>query len=409
MLWYKLQSCQGIFCMKFSKPTIPTGVYFTHNEVRLIRGGHDYFSELHGLIDSAQQILHLQVYIFDEDETGKAVAEHLKAAVQRGVQVFLLVDGYASRALSKAFIDDLKAAGVYFQWYNRILSFKSFYFGRRLHHKVAVADAKYALVGGINISNRYNDMPHQPAWLDWALYTKGEVCVELHQLCNLRWTKTARRIRKKLKPPVLQPSAPVTNECLVRMRRNDWVRRKIQVTRSYLEMFARAQKEIIIMSSYFLPGRNFRKAIRKAAKRGVKLKVIVTGESDVQFSKAAERYWYNWLLSCNTEIYEYQPGNLHAKLSTYDEEFVTIGSYNVNDLSAYASIELNMDVKNKSFATTTRKQLQKIIERDCIQVSIEQLQQKQTWYRKLMQFLSYETLRLTLFVFTFYFRQKGKG
>jgi cardiolipin synthase len=395
--------------MKFLKPKIPSGVYSTYNEVRLIRGGIDYFFELRSLIDKAQQILHLQVYIFDEDETGRSVATHLKAAAQRGVQVFVIVDGYASRALSQAFIDDLKEAGVHFQWYNRILSFRSFYFGRRLHYKVAVADAKYALVGGINISNRYNDMPYQSAWLDWALYSNGEVCEELHQLCNLRWTKAGRTIIEKLKPPILQSAQPVTTECLVRMRRNDWVRRKIQVTRSYLEMFARAEKEIIIMSSYFLPGRSFRKAIRKAAERGVKLKVIVTGESDVQFSKAAERYWYNWLLRCKTDIYEYQPGNLHAKLSMYDEEFVTVGSYNVNDLSAYASIELNMDVKNKPFAAATRKQLQEIIERDCVQVSIEQLQQKQTWYRKLMQFLSYETLRLTLFAFTFYFRQRGKG
>jgi len=397
------------FRMKFLKPKIPSGVYSTYNEVRLIRGGMDYFSELRQLIDKAQQVLHLQVYIFDEDETGKSVAEHLKKAAKRGVQVFVIVDGYASRALSQTFVDDLTKVGIHFQWYNRILSFKSFYFGRRLHHKVVVADATYALVGGINISNRYNDMPHQPAWLDWALYCKGEVCEELHQLCNFRWTGIEKLTFKQVPslPDLL--SGPAIDECLVRMRRNDWVRRKMQVTRSYLEMFAKAEKEIIIMSSYFLPGLSFRKAIRKAAKRGVKLKVIVTGESDVQFSKAAERYWYDWLLRCNTEIYEYQPGNLHAKLSTYDEEWVTIGSYNVNDLSAYASIELNMDVKNKVFATEIRNRLLEIIEKDCIRVSVDELQQKQKWYVMLYQFLSYEVLRLTLFVFTFYFRQRGKG
>jgi cardiolipin synthase A/B len=392
--------------MKFLKPKSPPGVYTMYNQVQLLRGGKDYFEALHTLITNAQHSLHLQVYIFDEDETGVAVAEQLKAAAKRGVQVFVLVDGYASRQLSNDFVNGLQEAGVQFQWYNRILSFKSFYFGRRLHHKVVVADASVSLVGGINISNRYNDMPEQPAWLDWALLVQGEVCAELYQLCMMRWKKTPVRPRREISDSAVMP---VVAECLVRMRRNDWVRQKNQVTRSYLEMFARAEKEIIIMSSYFLPGRSFRKAIRKAAQRGVKLKVIVTGESDVHFSKAAERYWYNWLLRCHTEIYEYQPGNLHAKLSTYDEEWVTVGSYNVNDLSAYASIELNLDVKNKTFATETRKKLLEIIERDCIQVNMELLQKKQTWYKRLLQFLSYETLRLTLFVFTFYFRQRVKG
>ena len=377
--------------------------------MRLLRGGKEYFSVLHQLIDNAKQILHLQVYIFDEDETGKAVAEHLIAAAKRGVQVFVIVDGYASRALSPAFIIQLKEAGIHVQWYNRILSFKSFYFGRRLHHKVVVADARHALVGGINISNRYNDLPGAPAWLDWALYSTGEVCEELHQLCNFRWSKAGKKITNQLRPPQFSISEPLLDKCFVRMRRNDWVRRKVQITRSYLEMFARAEHEIIIMSSYFLPGRSFRKAISKASQRGVKLKVIVTGESDVNFSKAAERYWYNWLLRCQTEIYEYQRGNLHAKLSTYDGEWVTVGSYNVNDLSAYASIELNLDVKNQVFAAGVRKQLLEIIDRDCIQVNIEALQRKQKWFVQLGQFFSYEILRLTLFLFTFYFRQRLMG
>ncbi|HEX4957704.1 MAG TPA: phospholipase D-like domain-containing protein [Lacibacter sp.] len=395
--------------MRLFRSKIPSGVYSTFHEVRLIRGGRDYFHELHTLIENARNTLHLQVYIYDEDETGIAIADVLKKAAKRGVEVFVIVDGYASRTLSQAFVDSLTKAGVHFQWYNRLLNFKSFYFGRRLHHKVIVADARNALVGGINISNRYNDMPDQPAWLDWAICCTGEVCEELHQLCNLRWATAGKNYGQRVHLPEKINTEITKKECLVRMRRNDWVRSKIQITRSYLEMFAKAEQEIIIMSSYFLPGRVFRKAIRKAANRGVKLKVIVTGESDVQLSKAAERYWYDWLLRCNTEIYEYQPGNLHAKLSTYDGKWVTVGSYNVNDLSAYASIELNMDVQNENFAANTREKLLRIIEHDCVRVSVDQLQKKQTWYVMLYQFLSYEVLRLILFVFTFYFRQKGKG
>jgi cardiolipin synthase A/B len=391
--------------MKIQRAKTTAGFYTAYNQVKLLRGGASYFSALHRLIDEAQQIVHIQIYILEDDDTGTALATHLITAVQRGVQVYLVVDGYASRQLSEQFITKLKEAGVHFRWFNRILSFKTFYFGRRLHQKIAVADGLVSLVGGINISNRYNDINGVPAWLDWALYSEGEVCAELDALCAKRWAKAGYNIKSQ----VVSTKKTISTQCLVRVRRNDWVRRKTQITRSYLEMFARAQSEIIIMSSYFLPGRSFRKAIHKATERGVKLKIIVTGESDIQFSKAAERYWYNWLLKCKAEIYEYQPGNLHAKLSMYDEEWVTVGSYNVNDLSAYASIELNMDVKSKIFGQDVRNQLLEIIEKDCVQINIEAFLKKQRFFTRVKQLFSYEILRLSLFLFTFYFKQRTKG
>ncbi len=395
--------------MSLIKARTGTGVYSTNNRVQLIRGGKDYFSALTRLIDQARFTIHFHVYIFDEDETGTTIAFHLMKAAKRGVKIYLLLDGYASQKISKAFLEQLTSAGIHFRWFNPILRFSTFYIGRRLHHKIVVADAMISLVGGVNISNRYNDLPDQPAWLDWALCTEGEVSAELQQLCASIWMSAGWPRWYQIKPLLLLPDVSFEEECLVRMRRNDWVRRKIQVTRSYLEMFAKARKEIIIMSSYFLPGNIFRKAIEKATQRGVKLVVIVASESDVTLSKAAERYWYNWLLRINADIYEYNPSNMHAKLSMYDEEWVTIGSYNVNDLSAYASIELNMDVKNKMFAADTRKKLMEIIAKDCTKVTMEALQKKQTFLTGIYQRISYELLRITLFIFTFYFRQKRKG
>jgi cardiolipin synthase len=395
--------------MTLLKARTGAGVYISNNRVQLVRGGKDYFETLVKLIDNARYTIHFHVYIFDEDETGNNIARHLLQAAARGVKIYLLLDGYASQKISDELIGQFAKAGIHFRWFNPVFRFRTFYFGRRLHHKIFVADAVFSLVGGVNISNRYNDLPNQPAWLDWALHTEGEVSAELQQLCASIWMNAGWPRRYKIKPLLLLPDVSFEEECLVRMRRNDWVRRKIQVTRSYLEMFARARKEIIIMSSYFLPGNIFRKAIAKAAKRGVKLIVIVAGESDVTLSKAAERYWYNWLLRINADIYEYNPSNMHAKLSMYDEEWVTIGSYNVNDLSAYASIELNMDIKNKTFAADTHKKLMEIIAKDCTKVTMEALQKKQTMLTRIYQRVSYELLRITLFIFTFYFRQKRKG
>ncbi|WP_315817345.1 phospholipase D-like domain-containing protein [Paraflavitalea speifideaquila] len=203
----------------------PSFAYTSHNTAQLIRGGGAYFTLLLSLIDKALHTIHLQVYIYDEDETGQEVAVALMAAARRGVAVYLLVDGYASQNLPAHFISKLEQEGIHFRFFQPLLKSDHFYFGRRLHHKIAVIDARYSLVGGINISNKYNDGFDQPAWLDWALYTEGEIVPELVRVCLELWTKSKRERKKLLwqtHPPVGQPQPA----CAIRLRRNDWVQKE---------------------------------------------------------------------------------------------------------------------------------------------------------------------------------------
>jgi cardiolipin synthase A/B len=173
-------------------------------------------------------------------------------------------------------------------------------------------------------------------------------------------------------------------------------------------MFDRAEQHIIVMSSYFLPGRVIRRNIAKARSRGVKISLILAGSSDVMIAKYAERFIYRWLLRLGVEIYEYPKAVLHAKLSTYDRVWVTVGSYNVNDISAYASIELNLDVMDDAFAIQADEWLQRIIEEDCDSITSAQLQNYNTLTR-FLQWWSYEVYRALFFLFTFYFRQEKEN
>ena len=145
-----------------SKHGIPTD-YSALNKVQLIRGGKEYFDLLVHLINEATESIHLQTYIYANDETGARIATALKAAAKRKVQVYLLADGYASQTLSQKLISELSEAGVNFRFFEPLLKSKHFYFGRRMHHKIFVADAEFAVVGGINIANRYNEMPGNPS------------------------------------------------------------------------------------------------------------------------------------------------------------------------------------------------------------------------------------------------------
>jgi cardiolipin synthase A/B len=380
--------------------------YTLNRHIKLVRAGSEYFSLLEELINQAHHIIHLQTYIFDEDDTGRHIGKALMRAAMRGVKVFVVVDGYASQDLSHGFIGQLKESGVRFRFFEPVMRSKGFYFGRRLHHKIFVVDSKYSLVGGINIGDHYNETTRNVAWLDWALYVEGNIGHELQQICEPRTRKVALKVlNRTIKPPLPKPLVP-EGEYWVRTRINDWVRRKRQITNSYLQMLTGAQSHIYIISSYFIPGNVLRKYLSKASQRGVKIKLILTGISDVPLAKNAERYMYRWLLRNGIEIYEYQRKVLHAKLATYDGKWVTVGSYNINNISAYASVELNMDVLNSDFALDVEKRLIRIIDTDCMRITEEMHRQSQSLWNQFIQRSAYDIFRILLFIFTFYFKQR---
>lgn len=374
--------------------------YTLHNRVQLVKGGADYFSKLRELIQNAKHSIYMRVYILDDDETGNSIANELIEAAQRNVAVYVVADGYASQSLSNEFLKRLKNKGVHFRYFEPVWRCSHFYFGRRLHEKIISIDEKIALVGGINIANHYNDVNGNSSWLDYALYVEGEAAFKIFQYCYHQWENH-------------QPSLSfTTNEnfpkenCSVRICYNDWVKGKNQVWRTYFNWFNQAEESITIMCSYFLPGRVLRKRLGLAAKRGVKVKLILAGPSDVMLAKYAERYLYRWMLRNKIEIYEYQPSVLHAKMMVVDNRWVTIGSFNVNNVSAYASMEVNFDVRNKAFASSVQKTMDTIIENDCIHVTKTSPVFKTNLLKQFIQKSSYELIRVILNLSTFYFKQE---
>lgn len=378
--------------------------YTVHNRVKLIHGGREYFQKLAELISGANDSIYFQTYIFDEDATGRAVAEALIRASRRGVKVFLLLDGYASQNLSHSFIEGIRASGITFRWFEPLLRSEKFYFGRRLHHKVVVIDAQHCLVGGINITDRYNDINDHASWLDWAIYAEGEVALSVFQVCARRAVSRWNGSRKFRF--INYQAATVPEVCKTRMVVNDWVRGKMEVSNSYFEMFKLSKDRIVVMSSYFLPGPDFRKQMRKAAARNVKIAVVLTQVSDVPLAKSAERYLYHWLFRNKIEIYEYTKTVLHGKITVCDQKWVSVGSYNLNELSAKASVEMNLEVEDEKFGAHVYSVIDQIIQSDCIRITRDDFENHTHWYDSAWQITSYTITRILLFLFTFYFKQE---
>ena len=136
------------------------------------------------------------------------------------------------------------------------------------------------------------------------------------------------------------------------------------------------------------------------------VKVILAGKSDVWVSKNAERYLYDYLLKKKIEIYEFQKTVLHAKISVGDSHFVTVGSFNVNNISAHASLELNLDIKNRDFGSYIQDELDKVILNDCMQVTVENYRSSTNVFRRLWQKTCYTIVNWILTLFTFYFKQE---
>ena len=359
--------------------------YFLAESVRLINSGDDYFNTLEKIIDFAENNIHLQTYIFDEDKTGVTISDALIRAAKRGVQVFVLIDAYGSKSLSFEFIKGLQQNGIHFRFFSPLFSRESIYLGRRLHHKIVVIDKKIALVGGINIADKYHGTDVGPAWLDYAVLIKGAVCIQLFNLCDHFFEKKTLKRKFELQ----NSSDKFPGEILVRFTRNDWIVRKNEIYRSYHQSLNNSKKSAVFIASYFLPGYKFRKILKAARKRGVEIKIILAGKSDLPFLWYAEKYLYDFYLKNGIEIYEWRNSVMHGKALIIDNEWTTIGSYNHNYLSHYRSIELNVEIKDVPFADQFIKQIDTVIEVSCDKINVQGNLHSAGWLLRARNYISF--------------------
>lgn len=359
--------------------------------MQLIQSGDAYFDTLLGLIEQAVDTLHLQVYILDPDETGQVILHALKEAAARGVQVFLVADGFGSQGLGRHFPAEMEAAGIHFRFFSPWPLPGILQAGRRLHHKVVVKDGTIALVGGINIADKYRGDAGEPPWLDYALLTEGPVVRQVESVCERIFRKEYTGIRKrKQKSKAGNPDSGVPVQ--VRVSINDWLRRRNEISSTYKHMLNGAHREIIIMASYFTPTRRLLKILLRAAQRGRSIHIVLSRNSDVRLMKPAMEYLYTKLLRAGIQIYEYKEAVLHAKVCLVDERWVSIGSHNLNHLSELISVEMNLEVLDSSFAAAVRKELKTVMEQDCVHIRTDDYLRRLTLLQRAAQWLSYRLI-----------------
>jgi cardiolipin synthase len=260
---------------------------------------------------------------------------------------------------------------------------------------VVLADGETAILGGMNIANRYHGLPEKKEWLDYAILFKGPECVHLLNILQKLWNKRFIPGNERSREIIKDVVSWNENVKLIVLQ-NNWYRNKIEILKSYRYAFRDAREKMIIFASYFLPGRNERRLMRNASARGVDITVVFSAESDAPIFKRATRFLYDFILKNNIRIYEYLPSNLHAKVATVDGKWATIGSYNLNHLSDYASIEINVGILNEEFTSKFERELTGIIQNDCREVTFDEFNRKRNWITRLAGWASYQMIRLMM-------------
>ncbi len=337
------------------------------NTITLLENGTQYFPALETAIRAARFEIHLQTYIFSFDDTGQSIAYALKMAAMRGVQCYIVVDGFGSRDyLPQAMVDDMRDAGVQVIVFRpdseRGISRRSRL--RRMHRKIAVIDGRLAFVGGINIIDDMYTPRHTPPRYDYAVQIEGPLLEDVRYTAHHLWRLLSliyeqRRWRSTLPETIELPkTGPHRAALLVR----DNLIHRSDIEEAYLQALESAQQEIVIACAYFFPGISFRRALSEAAQRGVRVILLLQARVEYVWLHYAARALYGSLLDAGVEIFEYHKSFMHAKVAVVDREWATVGSSNIDPFSLLLSREANVVVHDKSFATQLRASLQRALD-----------------------------------------------
>jgi len=410
---------------------------FLSRRPQLLQGGADFFPALIAAIDGAADWVQLESYIFDFHGAGADVAEALVRAGQRGLTVQVLVDGIGSVALEDLWIKNFAAAGVSWQVYSPLTGHWP-HLGlvrpdrwRRLHRKLCVVDQQLVFCGGINVLDDFYDPRHgllvAPRF-DFTVSLQGPVAEAASEAMALLWWRvqagySARRhhlvaaweafkaagyggridAAQLAKRPALihlsQPAAAKNSQSPPSSRaallvRDNLLNRNI-IERAYRKAIGQARHEILIANAYFLPGGRLRRALIKAARRGVKVTLLLQGKYEFFMQYHAVRPVYGALLKAGVEIHEYEASYLHAKVAVIDGHWATVGSSNLDPLSLLLAREANVVLDDTGFAHDLRARLLAAIASHGRRVQAVEYNAR-PWRQRLLDLLAYALMRLAL-------------
>lgn len=376
--------------------------WISGNRVVLLENGDAFFPSVFDAIDTAEREILIETFILFEDRVGRDLQQHLISAAARGVEVDLTVDGFGSPDLSSDFISAMTVAGVRLHVYEPTPLVRQLKPLRRLHRKIVVVDGRVAFVGGINFSEDHLESFGAKAKQDYAVRIEGPVVERIHSFARQALAPVQRQLRigrqttnresqMESRGAPFEPR-PFPGGADVALVSRDNHHHRTDIERAYRMAIRTARDTVLIANAYFFPGYRVLRDLRRAARRGVTVQLILQKDPDVPIAYLAGRLLYESLLKDGVTIYEYCRREMHGKVAVVDRIWTTVGSANLDPLSLSLNLEANVMIRDAELAATLQGRLQQLIEHDCERLNHAVLPRRTMW-RYLAGALAYHVSR----------------
>ena len=377
------------------------------NQVQLLENGEEFFPRVFDAIAHARREVLLETFMLFEDKVGLALQAALLEAAARGARVDVTIDGFGSPDLSREFIARLTQAGVRLHVFDpapRLWGWRTNLF-RRLHRKLVVVDGQRAFVGGINFSADHLLDYGPEAKQDYSVEVQGPLVAHIRGFA-VRAIAAGQRAQRQSRPaqggqgagellarfpPLAELPAPSGDMAAMFVTRDNH-RHTHDIERHYRIAIRAARQRVVIANAYFFPGYRLLRELRRAARRGVRVELILQGEPDMPIVKTAASMLYHHLLSAGVHIYEYCERPLHGKVALSDEAWATVGSSNLDPLSLSLNLEANVIIRDRQFNQQLAARLDRLISHRCKEILAHELEESSRW-RLVRSFFLFHVLR----------------
>ncbi len=319
--------------------------------------GDDFFHAVREALRSAVQSIDIEIYYLASDALGFEFTELLSARALAGIRVRLHYDAVGCRMTDKGMFLNLESCGVKVKKYNPLIPFGR-HFGRRNHRKMFIIDGKTVFIGGYNLACEYSRRASgEQAWRDSGVCLQDEaLSLDAVRLFEELWKGRIWRLKEFLLHPPGRPPW-MSRDC--HLIANHGLQRKSPIREEYLSAIIHAGKSIFVTNPYFIPDRGIRRALCRAAKRGVDVRLLTTGPTDVWIAKIAGQANYTQFLKAGVRIFEFQSRVLHAKSAVIDQTWYTVGTSNMDHLSFFRNLEVNVVGRSTAAGAILRSQFER--------------------------------------------------
>jgi len=364
----------------------------TGGDVTVLRNGGETYPAMLAALAAAQRTICFETYILAADRTGDRFKQVLIERARAGLAVRIIYDAVGSFGLSESWVDELRGAGCEVIDFNPISPWRRrFRLSHRDHRKIIVVDDRVGFTGGLNIANDYAAVEDGGVgWHDMHCRVTGPVVLDLARMFRRTWLRCGGTGYPPAAPASYAPTSG--GGPLIRLLDNTRRRQRTTVRRAYLHVIKAARELVLIQNAYFLPDRGLRRALSKAAARGVDVRILVPGNSDVRLVAWAMLYVLRRLAKRGVKIFLWRGPMMHAKTATVDALWSTIGSYNFDAQSRFNNLEVTVEILDAA----TGQALVKTFERDIANADPfdEQAWLRLPWWRKALAWIGYRLRRV---------------